>query len=117
MVGLTVVVTLIFAAGAFMTYRERGWYWVSVGLVCGALLGLGGIVEALIFRVRLTDDALLVTDLRGTRQFLKSEIRRVEQAKGSPTYIVLNDGRGVKLPPVGYEIGNSIRGWLKYRAG
>ena len=114
MVVLIVVVTLIFAAGAFMTYRERGWYWVSIGLACGTVFSLAGIIETLIFRVRLTDHALVITDLRGRRQYPKSEISGVEDLKGVPAAILLKSGRWVKLPPVGYEIGNSIRAWLTH---
>jgi hypothetical protein len=108
-----VVVTLVFAAGAVMTYRQGGWTWVSIGLACGTAFSLAGILEALIFRVQLTDDALVVTDLRGRRRYLKSDITRVEEAKGVPTYIILASGRGVALSPVGSSMGNSIRAWLK----
>lgn len=113
--GIIVIVlaTLIFAAGAVMTYRMQGWTWVSIGLACGTVFSMLGIVEALLFRVRLTDDALLITDLRGRRTYPKSEITRVEDLKGAPAAILLASGRWVKLPPVGSDMGNSIRAWLK----
>ena len=41
-----------------MGARQRGWHWVSVGLACATVFGLGAIVESLVLRVRLTDDAL-----------------------------------------------------------
>lgn len=111
---ICVVVTLIFAAGAVMTYHQSGWSWVSIGLACGAAFSIAAIVEALVFRVQLTDDALVVTDLRGRRRYSKSDITGVEEGKGIPTYIILASGRGVALPPVGSSIGNSIRAWLKH---
>jgi hypothetical protein len=113
MVILSVFVALLFAAGALMTYRLRGWSWVSIGLACATVVGVGGIVESLVLRVRLTDDALLVTDLRGRRCYALTEIAKVEEAKGSPTAILLMDGRWVKLPGVGSSLGNSIRAWIK----
>ncbi len=113
MVVMSVLVTILFAAGAVMTYRERGWHWVSVGLACMTVVGAGAIVESLVLRVRLTDDALLVTDLRGRRRYPLADITRVEEAKGVPTAILLANGQWVRLPGVGDSIGNSIRAWLK----
>ena len=101
------------ATGAVMTYRDRGWHWVSIGLMCATAVGIGGIVEAFILRVRLTDDALLVTELRGRQRYLWTEIADVGEAKGTPTSIRLADGRWVHLPSVGSSMGNSIRSWLK----
>lgn len=110
---ILVGVTLIFATGACMTHRERGWTWVSIGLACGTIFSLVGIVEALVFRVRLTDDALLTTNLWGQKRYPRSDITRVEETKGAPAAILLTSGRWVKLPPVGNNLGNSIRAWLK----
>jgi PH (Pleckstrin Homology) domain-containing protein len=105
---------MLFVAGATMTYRERGWNWVSVVLACMTVVGVGGIIESLVLRVRLTDDALLVTDLRGRRRYDVTDIAGVHEAKGVPTAIQLADGRWVKLPSVGSSLGNSIRAWLKH---
>lgn len=115
-VVLTVIVlcTAIFVAGAVMTYRERGWNWVSLGLAGMTVVGFGGILEILILRVQLTDEALLTTDLRGRRSYPRKDIVRVEEAKGVPTVIILKDGRVIRLPSVGSDIGNSIRAWLKH---
>jgi hypothetical protein len=118
MTVLLVAITALFAAGAVQTYRMSGWTWVSVGLAASTiLLGLGSIVESLVMRIEITDDALLVTDLRGHRRYAISDIERVEEAKGSPVAILLTTGRWVKLPSVGSNVGNSIRAWLRQRAG
>ena len=111
---ICVLLTMLFATGAVMTYRERGWNWVSVGLVCLTVLSVAGIIEAIVFRVHLTDEALFVTDLRGRRSYPVADIAGVEEAKGVPTTLILSDGRGVKLPPVGSSPANSIRAWLKH---
>ncbi len=111
MVIMSVIAAALFTAGALMTYSARGWTWVSIGLACASVAGVGGIVETLVLRVRLTDDALLVTDLRGRRRYPLSEITEVAEAKGAPTSIGLADGRWVRLPAVGSSLGNSIRAW------
>jgi hypothetical protein len=106
--------TALFAAGAVMTYRARGWTWVSVFLAGATLIfGLGGIIETLILRVELTDDAMVVTDWRGRRRYPIAEIDRIEEAKGVSPVLVLKDRRVVTLPSVGSSLGNSVRAWLK----
>ena len=107
---------MLFATGAAMTYRERGWTWVSIALACMTVLGVAGIVETVLYRVQLTDEALLVTDLRGRRAYPVTNIAGVEEAKGLPTTLILSDGRWVKLPSVGSSLGNSIRAWLRHSA-
>jgi hypothetical protein len=113
---VSVLVTILFGVGAVMTYRDRGWNWVSIGLACATVFGVAAIVEALVLRIQLTDDALVVTDLRGRRFYPVADIAGVEEAKGSPTMLLLASGRVVRLPPVGSSLGNSIRGWLKHSA-
>lgn len=113
---VSVLVTILFGAGAVMTYRDRGWNWVSIGLACATVFGVAAIVEALVLRIQLTDDALVVTDLRGRRFYPVADIAGVEEAKGTPTMLLLASGRGVRLPPVGSSLGNSIRAWLKHSA-
>jgi hypothetical protein len=98
-----------------MTYRLRGWSWVSIGLTLGSIMGLAGVIETLALKISLTDDAMLVTDYRGRRRYAMADIARVEEAKGVPTAILLKDGRWVKLPAVGSDLGNSIRAWLRHR--
>ena len=110
---LSIVVAAVFATGTAMTYRERGWTWVSIALGCGTIVAVAGVVESLVRRVRLTDDGVVVTDLRGHRRYPATDIVGVEEAKGTPTTLTLTDGRCVPLPPVGSSLGNSIRAWLK----
>ena len=115
-VGVTIAVlpTLLFAAGAAMTYRDRGWNWVSAGLACATLFGVAGIVESMVFRVLLTEDALFVTNLLGRQRYPVANITGVAEGKGMPTMLLLADGRKVRLPPVGSNMGNSIRAWLRH---
>lgn len=107
------LLTLFFATGAMMTYRHRGWSWVALGLAGATLLGLGAIIESLILRVELTDDALVVTDLRGRQRYPRAAIAGVEEAKGVSPMLLLTNGRAMRLPSVGGSLGNSVRAWLK----
>ena len=115
MILLSAGATLLFAVVAYAAYRTRGWSWVSIGMAGAVILGFGAIVESLIVRIQLTDDALIVTNLRGRRRYEIGEIERIEEAKGGPPAILLKQGRWVKLPSVSSSIGNSVRGWLKQR--
>lgn len=110
---LYVFITALFATGALMTWRERGWTWVSVSLTGMAVLSVGAIVETFVLRIRLTDDALVVRDLRGTRTYAKQDIDGIAEAKGTPPSLRLTDGSWVRLPSVTSSLGNSVRAWLK----
>ena len=79
------------------------------------VLGLGSIVESLVLRIELTDDAMLVTDLRGHKRYSIEDIDRIGEAKGGPPALLLKGGRWVKLPSVGSDLGNSVRRWLKQK--
>ena len=117
--GITLIlvgVTALFALGAYASYRYRGWTWVSIGLTGAAvILGMGGILESLILRIELTDDAMIVTDLRGRKRYAITEIEGIEEAKGVPPALRLTGGKWVKVPSVGSNLGNSVRAWLKTR--
>ena len=114
MTVIYVACTALFAAGALVTYREGGWTWVSIGLAAATVgLGLGSILESVILKIELTDDAMVVTDLRGRRRYEIAAIERIHEAKGVTPVLALKDGSSVKLPSVGSDLGNSVRAWLK----
>jgi hypothetical protein len=114
MLMIMVGCTALFASGAIVTYRADGWTWVSMGLAAGTVgLGFGSIIETLILRIELTDDAMIVTDLRGRRRYAMADIEGIEEARGCPPALLLKDGRWVTLPSVGNNLGNSVRAWLK----
>ena len=114
MLAMCIGATALFGAVAVVSYRTGGWTWVSMFLAAATVIvGVGGIIETLILRIELTDDAMLVTDLRGRRRYAIADIERIEEAKGVPPALRFKDGRGVKLPSVGGNLGNSVRAWLK----
>ena len=107
-------ITGLVAAGALMTYRARGWTWVSVGMLFATVvLGVGSIIESLVLRIELTNDAMLVTRLTGQTAYHIGDIERISEEKGGPPYLFMKDGRRVKLPSVASSLGNSVRAWLK----
>lgn len=109
-----IVLTAIFAGVAYGLYRSQGWTWMTIAMTGIAVVGGGGgIIEILISRIELTDEALIMTDLRGRRSYAIADIRDVGEAKGSPAILRLHSGKRIKLPPVGSSLGNSIRAWLK----
>ena len=111
------VATALFGAAAVVTFKLRGWNWVSIGMAGAVVLGFVGIIETLVERVVLEDDALAVRRLWGTKRYPISEIDRVEEAKGVDPAVRLTNGRWVKLPDVVPYFGNSARAWLRaYRA-
>ena len=110
---LHVVLTLLFATGMVYMRRAEGWSWGALTFAGMTVLGLGAIVETLVLRIDLTNDALVVRDLRGRRAYPRDQIERIAEAKGSPPSIQLKGGRWVRLPSVGSNLGNSVRAWLK----
>ena len=110
---MSVVVASLFAAAAYTTYRSAGFNWITIGLLIAFVIGVVGIVESLLLRIRLTDVEMIVTDLRGTHRYLRNDIDRIEEARGSSPAIKLKDGRWVKLPSIARNLGNSVRAWLK----
>ena len=107
------VATALFAAAAVVTFNLRGWNWVSIGMAVAVVFGFAGIVETLVERVVLEDEALVVRRLWGTRRYSIADIERVEEAKGVEPAIRLNNGQWVRLPDVGAQFGNSARAWLR----
>jgi hypothetical protein len=105
---------VLFSAGAvfaIVQYGLRSWMtWVFVGL---SLFGLAGIAESLVQRVELDHTHLHIRTLRGHRSYERGQIRKVWEAKGSPSLLELADGTRVELPGVGSYLGNSIRAWIK----
>ena len=116
-IGMTVSmvgVTILFALVAYGAYRGGGWNWVSIGMgLVAAVIGVGSIVESLVLRIELTDDAMVVTDWTGRKQYPRGDIERISEEKGGPPALRMNSGTWVKLPSVGSDLGNSVRAWLK----
>ena len=102
--------------GGRVCRNGSGWVMLFVILTClfAGILGLGSIIESLVLRIELTDDALIATDLLGRRRYARADIERVGEAKGSPPALLLKNGKWAQLPSVGDNVGNSVRSWLKH---
>ena len=107
------LITALFAGGSHFLWSVEGWSWGAVTLAVMVAVGLGAIVETLVLRIHLTNDALIVRDLRGTRSYARRDIAGIAEEKGTPPSLRLRDGRWVKLPSVTNSLGNSVRAWLK----
>jgi hypothetical protein len=106
-------VTALFAAATYGAYSYRGWNWISIGMaIATVILGPGSIIESLVQRIELTDEAMIVRTLGGTRRYPIESIERIEESRGVPPALRLKDGRWVKLPSVATSLGNSVRAWL-----
>jgi hypothetical protein len=105
---------VLFAAVSWVIWRDAGWNWLSIGMALATVfVGFGSIIECLVLRIELTDDALILTDLRGRRRYEIADIESIAEAKGVPSALRLRNGQRVKLPSVGSSVGNSVRAWLK----
>jgi len=108
------MVTALFATVSWMIWRDAGWNWMSTGMTFATVfVGFGSMIECLVLRIELTDDALIMTDLRGRRRYEVADIERISEAKGVPPALRLKNGQRVMLPSVGSSVGNSVRAWLK----
>lgn len=112
-IAFYMVLTALFAAATVALWRVDGLTWVTITLAGMSAMSAGAIVETLVLRIHLTDDALVVRDLRGRRSYAKSDIDTIEEARGAPPSLRLKDGRWARLPSVGRSLGNSVRAWLK----
>jgi hypothetical protein len=102
-----------FAAGTWFYYTTRGLALMTLAFVAMTVFALLGVVEALVDRVVLDDDALRVIRIWYRRTYPRTEIAAVSDEKGGPVAVRLADGRWIKLPSVGSYLGNSIRAWLR----
>lgn len=108
------LITVLFAAVSWGIWRYAGWNWQSIGMTFATVfVGFGSIIECIVLRIELTDDALIMTDLRGRRRYEIADIERISEAKGVPPALRLKNGQRVMLPSVGSSVGNSVRAWLK----
>ena len=58
--SVTAIAAVLFAAGAFVSYRALGLSWVTVVFVGLVALGIAGILDALTQRIELHDDRLVI---------------------------------------------------------
>ncbi|HVE78434.1 MAG TPA: PH domain-containing protein [Gemmatimonadaceae bacterium] len=115
MLVLVTLAAVIFASGAWYHLRTQGWSLMTLGFVALTVLGVLAIVETIVQRVVLADDALHITRWWRRRSYPRANILRVTTAKGSPAFLELADGSYVELPAVDANA-NSIRAWLKAKA-
>ena len=111
-VGIVAVTVLLFAGGTWIAYDARGLHPLTLASAVLTVIGALAVIEVVVDRVVLTDDALHVIRIWARRTYAKTDIVRVTSEKGVPMALQLADGRWAKLPPVDASP-NSIRAWLR----
>jgi hypothetical protein len=112
LIAMNIGAAVLFALAGIVTYRDRGWTWVSIGMAIATLLGLVGVIERLVVRVQLDEDSLTVRTLRGERRYAKADIERLEEERGAAPALRLRSGTWLRLPAVDSGLGESVRTWL-----
>jgi hypothetical protein len=111
-VALVGVAAILFAIGAWYTYSSRGLHLWTLGAAAMAIVGIVGVIEVIVDRVVLTDNAIHVIRIWSRRRYDKSQIVNVTQMKGTPVSLKLADGSWAHLPSVALHP-NTIRAWLR----
>jgi hypothetical protein len=106
------VAAVLFTIGAWYTYSSRGLHLWTLGTVALAIIGIVAVIEVVVDRVVLTDNALHVIRIWSRRRYDKSQILSVTQMKGTPVSLKLADGSWAHLPSVAVHP-NTIRAWLR----
>jgi len=116
LVGVTFVASAV-ATG--LALRLQGASLLGVGLGAFCLFALIGLFDALLTRVELHEDAVVVVRSFRRRTIPRAEIERVTWAWGGPVSLLLVDGSRVHLPDTGNSQSrtNTIRAWLQRTAG
>ena len=117
LIWIVVASIALFASGATYMFLYGKSPLTAWGLAGMTVLGVVGLVDWLVTRVDLLDDAIVVRTLWSRRSYPRSEIESVYEAKGVPSALVLTGKRTVKMPEIGPSFGNSVRAWLKAKPG
>lgn len=112
------VVTLAYSAGVVAYWVEHGASLVAIGMSSLVLLLGLGFLDAVVTRVELKDEAMVLRTLKGARTIQRQRITSVGWEAGSSVSLKLSDGAWLKLPYLGNSQGctNTIRAWLKTTA-
>lgn len=111
------IVALIFVAILFwivagVIFITRGFTLMTLGSIVVAVIGVLGLIDALISHVALTENSIEIFSNFRKRIIPRSSITSVSSEKGCPTSLKLNDEKWVKLPTCSPHP-NTLRAWLK----
>ncbi len=103
------------ALGAAFAVRFEGVGWLAIGLAAFSGVSWVGMLDALLTRVELREDVLVVFRNFRRRIVPRGQIDRVTWAAGGPVSVRLQSGDWVHLPDVGnnQSRANSIRAWIR----
>ncbi len=112
--SVTAIAAVLFAAGAFVSYRALGLSWVTVVFVGLVALGIAGILDALTQRIELHDDRLVIVRNLEAR-VSAGDVRKAQWSKGVPVSLQTAAGEWVHLPGVGVSsqgLVNTLPAWI-----
>ena len=108
------VLLIGFFAASLATFSLRGVDWVFVTFAGFSLIAVLGVIEVSTSYVALDDERLRMRRTFRGHEIGKHEIKSVSAEKGSPTILLLKDGKKLEVPDMGTQsIANSIRSWLR----
>ena len=82
-VVIVTVAALLFVSGGWFWYSTRGWTLMTLAFAVMSVIGVLGVIEAIVDRVILTDDALRIIRIWSRRTYPKSQIAGVTSEKGA----------------------------------
>ena len=95
------VASIVFLAGAVMSYRVEGWSWVTLAFVGLVPIGAAGLLDALTQRIELHQEHLVVVRNLRKVSYPRSAFSRVTWGKGVPVSLQSTSGNWIQLPGVG----------------
>jgi len=113
--SVTAIAAVLFAAGAFVSYRALGLSWVTVVFVGLVALGIAGILDALTQRIELHDDRLVIVRNLRRREYPRAMFVKAQWSKGVPVSLQTAAGEWVHLPGVGASsqgLVNTLPAWI-----
>lgn len=99
---------------SYLSHQYDQPWWVTWGFIGMFLLSVAAIFEVVTDSVSLDRDTLRMRHHFRNTVLKRDDIESVSREKGSPTWLLLKDGRKVEVPDMGVNsIDNSIRSWLR----
>jgi hypothetical protein len=110
--AFSISIGFLIATVASHYYEEASW--VKIGLSIMLLISLGGILETFTSFITLEKDELKLRRSFKCLVVKRSDISKVSNDKGCPTFLVLHNNTKIEIPSVGENgVANSIRAWVR----
>jgi len=114
-VAVVAFCALLLLAVALVSFKSQGLSSGTTVLFCLIPVGVAGALDAVISRVELHEEHLVVVRNLRKREYARSSFQKAQWGKGVPVTLQLKSGGWVTLPGVGPSsqgLVNSLRAWL-----